>query len=170
MKKNEIINLIENNVNAILLKSETLENTIFNLEKEGKWSPNGHIEHLIYSVKPINQLFRLPKFFMTYKWGKPNRPSRSYDELVDKYHDKLSKVKFTTNPFAPKNKKIFSKKEVLSKFKSENEKLIKKIQGSWKDENLDNYLIPHPLLGKLTVREMLMFTAYHTSHHLKAIE
>jgi hypothetical protein len=26
-------------------------------------------------------------------------------------------------------------------------------------------VLPHPLLGKLTIREMLYFTVYHGEHH-----
>jgi len=35
---------------------------------------------------------------------------------------------------------------------------------------LDKYILPHPLLGKLTLREMLYFTAYHVAHHKQLVE
>ena len=41
--------------------------------------------------------------------------------------------------------------------------------GNWSEKDLDKYKLPHPLLGKLTVREMLFFTIYHNEHHLKAM-
>ena len=34
-----------------------------------------------------------------------------------------------------------------------------------KDKHLDKLLIPHPLMGKMTLREIIMWTAYHTDHH-----
>ena len=37
------------------------------------------------------------------------------------------------------------------------------------EEDLDYYVLPHPLLGKLTLREMLYFTIYHVKHHEKQI-
>lgn len=37
------------------------------------------------------------------------------------------------------------------------------------EEELDNYILPHPLIGKTTIREMLYFTIYHVQHHHKAI-
>ena len=37
------------------------------------------------------------------------------------------------------------------------------------EEDLDNYILPHPLIGKTTIREMLYFTIYHVQHHHKAI-
>ena len=33
------------------------------------------------------------------------------------------------------------------------------------EEDLDKFILPHPLLGKLTMREMMYFTIYHAQHH-----
>ncbi|QLH34686.1 MAG: DinB family protein [Cyclobacteriaceae bacterium] len=33
------------------------------------------------------------------------------------------------------------------------------------EAELDLYILPHPLLGKLTLREMIYFTCYHVQHH-----
>jgi hypothetical protein len=33
------------------------------------------------------------------------------------------------------------------------------------EDDLDSIRLPHPLLGKLTVREMLYFAVYHVGHH-----
>ncbi len=46
--------------------------------------------------------------------------------------------------------------------------LVGKIPG-WSEAALDRYRLPHPLLGKLTVREMLFFTLYHNAHHLDQV-
>lgn len=37
-------------------------------------------------------------------------------------------------------------------------------------DELDKYILPHPLLGKLTIREMMYFTIYHVEHHKKLTE
>ena len=42
--------------------------------------------------------------------------------------------------------------------------------GSWTESHLDRLQFPHPLLGNLTVREMLFFTYYHNLHHAQRIE
>jgi len=46
---------------------------------------------------------------------------------------------------------------------------VKKIK-NYNEANLDKYIIPHPLLGKLTLREMLFFTIHHNEHHLDLIK
>jgi hypothetical protein len=33
------------------------------------------------------------------------------------------------------------------------------------EDDLERYILPHPLLGKITLREMMYFTAYHVEHH-----
>ena len=33
------------------------------------------------------------------------------------------------------------------------------------ETELDQFILPHPLLGKLTLREMIYFTIYHVEHH-----
>jgi hypothetical protein len=40
----------------------------------------------------------------------------------------------------------------------------------WSDRALDRYRLPHPLLGKLTVREMAYFTLLHNVHHVGVAE
>jgi hypothetical protein len=39
----------------------------------------------------------------------------------------------------------------------------------WDEAALDRYRLPHPLLGKLTLREMLYFTLYHLGHHAQIV-
>ncbi|WP_231962837.1 DinB family protein [Polaribacter sp. KT25b] len=38
------------------------------------------------------------------------------------------------------------------------------------EKNLDTLVLPHPLMGKMTVREIIMWTAYHTEHHTKTLQ
>ena len=40
---------------------------------------------------------------------------------------------------------------------------------AWSERALDRYRLPHPLLGRLTVREMLLFTLYHSVHHFSLV-
>jgi hypothetical protein len=59
------------------------------------------------------------------------------------------------------------------------ERLVKKVNyivdqlsskvNHFSEDQLDTLLLPHPLLGKLTLREMLYFTIYHVGHHEKSI-
>jgi hypothetical protein len=41
--------------------------------------------------------------------------------------------------------------------------------GRWSEQELDRVTLPHPLLGKLTAREVAYFTVYHGRHHVEAV-
>jgi hypothetical protein len=135
---------------------------------EGKWSTGEHIDHLIRGTQPLNQALRMPKLAIRTMFGKPNREGRNYEELVAKYLSKLSEGGRATGAFVPKNIAKDKKAALMATLQEEKAKL-QNIISKWEDRDLDNYLLPHPLLGKLTVREMLYFIVYHTEHHLNTL-
>lgn len=167
MQKVELLKEIIAKKKLMLEALKNWDEKEFNVSKDGKWTPAGHIEHLINSIKPLNQLFILPKFIMTFWVGKPNRPSRTYENLVEKYHEKLKTSNPTINRFGPNKAKNYTKLQLSARFEKQYDLFAKKIENNWTEDSLEKYLIPHPLLGKLTVREMIMFTIYHTEHHHK---
>jgi hypothetical protein len=57
---------------------------------------------------------------------------------------------------------------LLEKLEKRTAALARKVQ-KMTDNQLDTLLLPHPLLGKLTFREMLYFTIYHVQHHQKSL-
>jgi DinB superfamily len=170
MKKLDLISKLHANKAKVLKTISEMNEADFHEEKDEKWSNAGHIEHLINSIKPLNVINILPKFVLTFKFGKPNRISRSYDELVSKYWEKLATRNPTVNKFGPNINKNYSKEKLTQVFEKQYDKFAKNIENKWDEKSLESYLIPHPLLGKLTVREMIMFTIYHTEHHHKALK
>jgi len=140
-------------------------------QPEGKWSPAQQVKHLIISANKTRLAYTLPKFIVRWYTGKPNRPSRTYDELVAKYKMKLEQGGKASGPFIPKPiPASYGKNKMLNQFKQSIEKLSKAIISTRKEEQLDNYLAPHPLLGKITLRELGYFTIHHTYHHLESIQ
>ncbi len=135
-------------------------------QKNNKWSAAQNIQHLILSVKPLNLAFTLPNFALLF-FGKLNRDPRNYEEMVEKYHHKLVEGGVSTGQFTPKEEDI-NKEEIMKQFRTINDTFLNKVD-EFTEEDLDKYFLPHPLLGKLTLREMLYFTIYHTLHHHKAI-
>jgi len=160
---------------------ETKHQTLFNwlesqdVEKwqsgpEGKWTTGQQALHLLQSIKPLNTALSMPKFILKYKFGKANRGLREYDAIIKRYQERLEDAKGIT--FGPsQNMKIpndSDKEYLLNRLKVENKKLQHKIK-KWKDNDLDNLILPHPLMGKMPVREIVMWTAYHIEHHTKQL-
>lgn len=168
MTKLEIIQKLDEGFSIV---GKTLSDTsedIFHRRKDERWSVAENTEHLILSVKPLNKAFALPNFVLLF-FGKLNRPQKGYEEIVTLYHQKLAEGAVATPQFIPRESTAHKEKIQLTEdFEKTNQEFIKRIQ-SFSEEDLDKYLLPHPVLGKLTIREMLYFTIYHTLHHHKAI-
>lgn len=164
MDKQAIIHRLTENHQEFIACIERLPAEEFNKSQNGKWTAGQQLEHIYLSVKPVNLAFKLPAFLLKLIWGKANRASRSYDELIERYHAKLANGSTATGPFVPKLVDQKKGQKLASTLKNEVAQLCKSIE-KLSEENLDYYILPHPLLGKLTLREMLFFTIYHVKHH-----
>lgn len=129
------------------------------------WSAAENVQHLIQAVQPIVGLFGRPKEFLAQKWGYANHASRTYEGVVEAYRIALGAGVVATGAFAPLACNP-DRGGLLEEFGQTNDGLISQL-ANWSEEELDKYAIPHPLMGLLTVREMMLFTAYHTRHHLE---
>ena len=65
--------------------------------------------------------------------------------------------------------KIKDKKYIINRLKIQNKKLQHKLL-KWSDNDLDNYILPHPLMGKMTIREIIMWTTFHVEQHTKTLQ
>ena len=97
--------------------------------------------------------------------------SRTFDELVAKYKLKLEQGGRAGGRFIPKQiSSEIGKEKIVQSFSNCMNKLANAIDKKWNDPQLDQYIAPHPLLGKITLRELGYFSIYHTYHHLTIIK
>ena len=108
-----------------------------------------------------------PRFVLKFQFGLTNRPSRTYEELVARYLKALGNNKaLAPKRFAPKSLPFSSREKEFKAYQKSVKRLVSVAQ-KCTEEELDKYVIPHPLIGKLTLREMLFFCVYHVQHHNK---
>jgi len=88
--KPEIIAALNEKVDDFNRYISSLNKEQFEVSQNGKWSAGQNLDHLIRAIKPLQLAYGLPKFALTILFGKANRPSRTYDELVIKYKTKLT--------------------------------------------------------------------------------
>ena len=146
-----------------------LPDGIFIQSKNGKWSPGQQLDHICRSVQPLALGFSLPKWLIKLIFGKANRQGRTYDALVTKYEQKLQEGGMATGRFIPKEIKVADRKKLVGSLTKNIQSLTRSIQ-KISEADLENTVLPHPLLGKLTIREMLYFTIHHVEHHLNLIK
>lgn len=167
MNKEEIVFRLDKNVADILHFVETLNEEDLTISKNEKWTSIQHLEHLLRSTQPLTKALRIPVPGLRVLFGRINRSERSFQEVVKKYKDKLNAGGKASGRYIPDSKA--SIKKLTKKYKEQSEKL-KEVILKWDENDMSSCLLPHPLLGKLTIREMLFFTIYHTEHHLQLME
>lgn len=161
----------EENKNQLILKHESFLNFILSLTDEDfnssfqeKWTAGQQLAHIDLSLKPLVKVMFYPGFIIKRMFGTANREGRSYDALVEKYLTKLSAGGSATSPFRPKDIGIDQRNRLIKEIRKSIVRLNKRMN-KFSEKDLDYYILPHPLLGKLTLREMMYFTIYHVEHH-----
>lgn len=168
MSKEEILQSSKKNFNQLTDFCLQIPEEIFFLQPGDKWSIAQNVDHLVRATKTARLAYSLPKFLVRLIGGRPNRSSRSYEELVKKYKLKLEQGGKASGRYIPQ-KETGTKFELMKLWQRTNEKYLESIELNWEEQQLDEYIAPHPLLGKITLRELCYFTIYHTEHHLNII-
>lgn len=164
--KADIIKELEQSFGAMAEYIASLSQTQFEYHAEGKWSAGQHLDHLIKSIKPINKFLYLPQWYFTLRMGKMNRPPRTYEALSQRYYEKLKMGGKAPAPFIPPEIPYSMATEKIKEYRIQLKRLIRHLKRK-SEKDLDSLLLPHPLLGKLCLREMMYFTVLHTRHHLQ---
>jgi len=136
--------------------------------RDCKWSPADNVHHLMISTAPVTRALRIPRLMLRACFGVKRTPSRSGEALRSAYRDGLA-AGATAGRYAPPRGVVPVEAVACQR------RLVLQCEGAvlslenaiepWREEDLCRYRLPHPVLGLLTVREMLMFTLFHFDHH-----
>lgn len=139
----------------------------------GAWSPADNVRHLIKSNRPVAQALKIPKVFLLLRFGFARRPSRSYSDLKMTYYEALGSGlkagRFTASSILVEQQTDQRREQELARLSETFTALSSALQG-WSEKALDRLRLPHPGLGLLTVREMMLFTIYHNTHHVLGVD
>jgi hypothetical protein len=130
----------------------------------GKWSPLQHLEHLRLVNASFSRYLLSDKEKLKFKFGLSDRPSRSFsdmDTVINRYFAQPVKA---PEALVPPGEGSEETSVLHANSLSALNGLLQALQ-SWSEIERDQYLVPHPFLGALTVREMLYFNALHIRHH-----
>jgi hypothetical protein len=136
------------------------------------WSPADNVRHLLKSNRPVAQALATPKALLALRFGFGLRDSVPYSELRARYLSLLATGvtagRFTPAPLNPSEQSEEHRRSMMATMDTVFENLTT-AASKWREWQLDLLRLPHPALGKLTVREMLFFTIYHNTHHVENV-
>ncbi len=135
------------------------------------WSPSGHLRHLIKTARAIANGLRQPRIALL-PFGLSKTGSRGYEQVVALYQAALD-AGGKAGGYGPSDRVPDLtpeewRRQIMDRWEEAGEGLRKALLG-WSEEQLDVYRLPHPLIGKLTLRELLLWNLYHNSHHARRI-
>lgn len=136
----------------------------------GKWSDGEHLDHIRKSTRALNKAYKLPKLILRYKFGLMNRPEKSYAQTKEKYLKFLQENEVKAPPPYQPEKLTATDKLRLIKWLKEEKETMKAYIDKESEKNLTKYIIPHPINGKLSLREFIYLTAFHAEHHLNLMK
>jgi hypothetical protein len=136
------------------------------------WSPADNVRHLLKSNRPVARALATPKALLALRFGVGRRASVPYSELRARYLSLLATGvtagRFTPAPLNPSEQSEEHRRSLMATMDAVFENLTT-TASRWQEWQLDRLRLPHPALGKLTVREMLFFTVYHNIHHVENV-
>jgi len=136
------------------------------------WSPADNVRHLVKSNRPVALAMGLPRIVLYFRFGMNRRRSRGYSEMLATYQDALgaglTAGRFAASPVPAGEQTAESRERALHGLAGTFDALGSALR-RWPESALDRARLPHPGLGLLTVREMLLFTLYHNAHHVMGV-
>jgi hypothetical protein len=134
-----------------------------------KWSAGQDLRHVVRTLRAVDLAFSLPLPVLRLLFGKPNRKGRSEAELREKYRKALGKGFQAPWIYRPGKVGVGARASLTARHVRIAERLCRKVE-TLQDDQLDGYLLPHPAMGKCTLREMVVFSFLHTEHHTRLLK
>ena len=166
MKNSDIVQLHKVKWQELKAYLYTYDEDWWAVGPSNKWTSGQHVVHLQQSITAVLGALKMPSIVLKYKFGSANRPVRDYDTIVKKYIDKMKEAGPVVSPLSQSmpDTPAGSRDGICTKFEQDLEKLQRKLS-KYSDKKLDSLLIPHPLMGRMIMREFFMWHAFHIGHH-----
>lgn len=163
--------------------SETLSKTIEAMSPEQftegsaeSWSAADYLKHLILSIKPVAKAFEIPSDRLVKLFGVAEHTPRDYAAIAALYDTRLAEgVRAEDAPsvmptgYRMPDDVTDEQAYLLATWRESNQRLIRAVE-ALQDTDLDRHQLPHPAIGMVTFREMLLFTIHHNTMHSRDIQ
>lgn len=167
MNQSELLKKLKSEFSDMENLANTFEEEAFFKQPHAeKWSAAQNIVHLNFVAKSIIGALKDPSVLAAN--GKADRASRDFDTVRDTYLSGLAVWQAKGMPYRHLNTEGV-KSNLLLDFKTLHQGLMSQA-ALLSEEDWDTLQLPHPVLGLMTLREMLYFATYHIRHHFNIVE
>lgn len=137
-----------------------LDAAVFLDGTEERWAPAHHLDHLIRSNGPVAGGLGVARARLQVL--PPQHRPKNYAEVRNSYQAVLATGARASGRWLPQPEG--TQAALVERYRASLDALAQALEG-WTDPELDAWAMPHPALGVLSVREMLLFTLMHNRHH-----
>ena len=165
MYKEDIIEEVYKSHRSFIKRLRKLNQDQYNYKQtDNKWSAGQGLDHINKVISKISFALSMPKWILKFRYGISNRASRPYDELRRLYLIRINDGASSPTEFIPKQASYKMQTHDCNKCISLIEKVLIRID-KLSEYDLDMLLLPHPILGEITLREMMYFCKFHVEIH-----
>lgn len=161
MLQQELIAVFVRNHLETVQYIDGLSDKQFSYRYQQKWTAGEHLQHILLTILPFPRVLS-SKQFIRDTFGTIDRAAWDYDTVLQNYAQTSLKA---PEAFLPKDEVRYDQKATIIAGIQQQLNAINDLLKQYSEEELDTLVLPHPLLGKLTIREMLYLMSYHPLHH-----
>lgn len=168
MNREQLTSYFVTNHNKFVDYIQLLDDRQFLHAANGKWSAGQQLSHIQLCLKPIAQVLA-SKDYIRQTFGPVDRPYMDHEAVVKAYTAALQNGGKSPDRFVPPAISTEEKDNIAQDVNA----LVQTIQqqlNTFSEDEMDNLALPHPLLGKMTVREFFYLMADHATHHLGQVQ
>ncbi len=169
-EKEEILSALDKVHAAVGRFYADLPVDVFFARPEKGWSPAENVKHLALAKWAVALGLAFPRFLYRILFGRPRRPSRRFKDVEGKYKGAL-RAGATAGIYTPpretarQSQAEVRRTRLLKRWERAGQSLRRRVAESWTEKDLEELRLPHPVMGRITAREMLLFAILHDLHH-----
>ena len=174
--KPEILEAADNLHTDLAVFFRGIEPQVFFAQPGAGWSVAENLKHLIKVGVAVNLGLATPPVLLAVL-GASREAARRLSEVRNDYLARLSAGATAGIIYRPGRETLAGRtsgqgerqEALVAKWVRTGQRFAK-ILSAWSEEDLDRCRMPHPIMGRVPVREMCMFTLLHALHHAGNVE